>query len=41
MTLLASIFKDEEKDPASLEHVIFMRYIIVTVGIPYIFFSAY
>jgi amino acid permease len=31
MTLLASIFKDEEKDPASLENVIFMRYIIVTV----------
>ena len=38
MTLLASIFKDEEKDPASLENVIFMRYIIVTVSVILFFF---
>lgn len=32
MTLLASIFKDEDKDPSSMEHIIFMRYVIVTVS---------
>jgi amino acid permease len=33
MTLLASIFKDEEKPPGVLEHAIFLRYVIVTVSV--------
>lgn len=37
MTLLASIFKDEEKPPGVLEHTIFLRYVIVTVSITFHF----